>query len=662
VTPRLRFAPIALAFTFGSCTSAPEVSPHAVTVIEHVTVIPMDRPGALDDHSVLIDGDRIVSVAPAANIAIPASARRVNGRGKFLVPGLADMHAHDIEPHDLELYAAAGVTQLRVLAANPAAIALRDEHAGGDVFRPSVYVEGLLTDGTPPSYPFAQVVKDAAGVTALVKLHQQLRLPSIKAYGRLTPAVYDALVTQGHAAGLHIVGHVPRAVGLEHVLDSGQRSIEHLFGYEPWLTDETRMAAIAAHTESAGAWNCPTLVLREHGPIADNLDAINLLPGMRYVEPAKIAAWQADTGGMSADDKAARARDITARHAMVRALDRAGARLLVGTDTGNPFVVPGFSVIDEIVLFVQSGVSPWAALRAATSAPAEYLGQSQEMGAILPGHRADLLLLAGNPLDDINNLRRREGVMLRGVWYPAEDLDDRLKRRAALVAAAKSQFDGIAAPVLEGTRELTARFEMRNGGILVHEQRLFIVKRPDGTRMAIAELKQGDMTGVTRVWVEIGDGGRSFRHEQPGGILTVLVGVFEARRETGVLRVMVRPPYGAVVERSLAMEDSALLGGDTLAPDVLIHERLGKLGIGQRVELSIARVIPSLDPAVDEWRLRALRQPDGTRTVAGRDAVVRRYELEAIFGSERVPGSLVLDTNNQLVEQQLGSQRTIRIE
>ena len=97
-----------------------------------------------------------------------------------------------------------------------------------------------------------------------------------------------------------------------------------------------------------------------------------------------------------------------------------GARLLVGTDSGNPFVVPGFAVIDEIAFFVESGVEPWAALRAATSAAAEYLDQSQEMGAILPGHRADLLLLAGNPLDDITNLRRREGVMLRGVWYPGQ--------------------------------------------------------------------------------------------------------------------------------------------------------------------------------------------------------------------------------------------------
>jgi imidazolonepropionase-like amidohydrolase len=145
---RRAFIGIALAAVC-SCTSTPEVS-QATTVIEHVTVIPMDRPGLLVDHSVLISGDRIVSVAPAAGMAIPASATRVNGRGKFLVPGLADMHAHDIEPTDLELYAAAGVTQLRVLAANPLAIALRDERAGGDVFRPSVYVEGLLTDGSPP--------------------------------------------------------------------------------------------------------------------------------------------------------------------------------------------------------------------------------------------------------------------------------------------------------------------------------------------------------------------------------------------------------------------------------------------------------------------------------------------------------------------------------
>ena len=124
----------------------------------------------------------------------------------------------------------------------------------------------------------------------------------------------------------------------------------------------------------------------------------------------------------------------------------------------------------------------------------------------------------------------------------------------------------------------------------------------------------------------------------------------------------VRPPLGAVVERSLAIQDGALLGGATVATDVLFHERLGNLGIGQRVELALVAVIPSLDPSLEQVGLRGRRMPDSTRTVAGRETIVRIYELELLVGSERVPGSLVLDTDSHLVEQQLGSQRTIRIE
>ena len=535
----------------------------------------MDRPGVLADHSVLISGDRIVSVAPAASIAIPSSARRVDGRGKFLVPGLADMHAHDIEPPDLEMYVAAGVTQLRILAANPTAIALRDGKVGGHVLQPSVYVEGFLTDGSPPTYPFAQIAKDPASVTDVVKLHQQLRLPSIKAYGRLTRASYDALVSQGHAAGLHIVGHVPKDVGLEHALASGQRSIEHLFGYEPWLADEARMTEIATRTQSAGAWNVPTLVLVEHDASANDVGSIGRIPGIRYVQPALVAAWRVNTVGRSEERNAALARNVIARRAMVRALDRAGAHLLIGTDTGNPFVVPGFAVTDEIVMFVESGVSPWAALRAATSGAAEYLGLTQEIGTIAAGRRADLLLVSGNPLDDITNLRRREGVMLRGVWHPAADLDARLGRRAASYATAKSQFDGIPAPAFDGTRELTARFEMRNGGIPANEQRLFIFKRADGTRVALAELKAGDMTGMTREMVGLGEGG-SYHLEYPGGILMGLLGVLEASREAGHLRVTVRPPFGAAIERSLAVHAGAFFNGATLAPDVVLYRATGQ--------------------------------------------------------------------------------------
>src|SRR5204863_4013665 len=115
---------------------------------------------------------------------------------------------------------------------------------------------------------------------------------------------------------------------------------------------------------------------------------------------------------------------------------------------------------------------------------AEFLSQGETFGAIAAGHRADLLLVTGNPLEDVANLRRREGVMLRGVWHAASELDAQLERRAERVALNPSAFDGVAEPAADGTRELSARYQFSNGGIAIAEQRLFIDKRPDGTRVA----------------------------------------------------------------------------------------------------------------------------------------------------------------------------------
>jgi hypothetical protein len=319
-------------------------------------------------------------------------------------------------------------------------------------------------------------------------------------------------------------------------------------------------------------------------------------------------------------------------------------------------------VADEIAMFVEAGVSPWAALSAATNGAAEFLGLGDEMGSIAPGRRADLLLLAGNPLDDVTNLRRREGVVLRGLWHPTAVLEGRLARRSAGYVAAKSRFDGIPAPAVDGTTEFAARFEMRNGGSRVNEQRLTIVRSADGERIALGELIEGDMTGVTSVRVRLERGGRSYREEHPGGILMGLLGVIDATRDADELRVTVRPAFGAVVNRTFAVPASAILGSATIATDVLVHDRLGKMRVGEQVELSIVALMPSLEPSIDRWRLLARRTADGPRRVLNRDTIVRNFEITLVLASERVRGSLALDADSHLVEQRLGSQHTVRIE
>ena len=210
-------------------------------------------------------------------------------------------------------------------------------------------------------------------------------------------ASYDAITAAARSRGIRTLGHVPSRVTLEHALDSGQLSIEHLGGYDRALTrsgqsnaaawadiDASRIPALAARTAAAGTWNCPTLAIY-----------------------AMIA------GGLPAET---RDRVIANRAAVVRGLSGAGARLLAGTDSGIDRTAAGTSIHDELALLVDAGLTPYEALRAATFDAAEFLEEQAEIGGVAPGRRADLLIVDENPLEDIGALRSPEAVVLRGAW------------------------------------------------------------------------------------------------------------------------------------------------------------------------------------------------------------------------------------------------------
>jgi imidazolonepropionase-like amidohydrolase len=212
------------------------------------------------------------------------------------------------------------------------------------------------------------------------------------------PEVFDAIVLSARTRGIPVVGHVPFAVPVEHALDSGMASIEHLTGYgvavttdsnagpaNSWIhVDASRMPALAARTAAAGTWNCPTM------------SVIEFLT--RSVDPATRSATLGN------------------RALMVGALHDAGARLLAGTDSGIGYTDAGTSLHDELADLVGAGLTPYEAIRAATSGAAEFLGAQDDIGTISAGKRADLLVVAGNPLADVAALRRPTLVMRRGAW------------------------------------------------------------------------------------------------------------------------------------------------------------------------------------------------------------------------------------------------------
>lgn len=346
--------------------------------------------------SVLVADGRIARVGPMAAVQGPEGAAVVEGGGRYLVPGLADMHVH-LSREDLPRYLESGVTTVRNLWGHPAIREMIDRVAAGDLPGPTVRSVSPGIDAHPERWPYTQFVdrpEQAAGVVAAL---EEAGWRTLKVYQDLSRASYDAVVAEARARGLALVGHVPTEVDLFRVLDAGQRSVEHLAGYARELDPAGRrgpagwaaaemdgMRALADRTAGTGTWICPTL-------------AIQLELGRSLPEDARRAG-------------------AGHRRRAVAELHRAGVPLLVGTDAGIEVVAPGASIHVELVELVASGLSHREAMRAATEGAAAYFAAADEFGAVRVGLRADLLLLAGNPYADVGALRRLHGVMVRGRW------------------------------------------------------------------------------------------------------------------------------------------------------------------------------------------------------------------------------------------------------
>ena len=352
--------------------------------IEHVTVLPMDRDTALGDHTVLVARDRIVWVGPAGAARVPAAARRVDGRGRYLIPALADMHVHlDNGVKELPLYVAAGVTTVRNMRGRPEHLAWRSRVAAGTLVGPTIYTSGPTVAGArffdwdrgfvgPRSEDDAEriVLQQARAGYDMVKVHSRLTLP-----------IYRRLLATARRAQIPVVGHLISEVGLAHTLSAGQVSIEHA-GVALVEGDVTRFDARARSMATAGIWV---------GTI--------------------VTAWEGRCGAPTA-----------MQQRVIALLRRANVKLLAGTDAGLESIAPGTSLHCELATLVQAGLTPYEALVSATRNAGEFarlhLKERVPFGTITVGSRADLVLLPADPRRDIGALARPIGTMVRGVWHP----------------------------------------------------------------------------------------------------------------------------------------------------------------------------------------------------------------------------------------------------
>lgn len=428
----------------------------------NVGVVPMDRERLLEDQTVVVRGDRIAEIGPAAAIRAPAGAVRVAGRGQYLIPGLAEMHAHVPPPQAeqqlgvgyaervLFLYLANGVTTIRGMLGHPAHLVLRERLRRHELPGPTLYTSGpSFNGGSAPDPETARrmVVEQRAAGYDFLKIHPGL-----------SRETFEALARTADSVGIRFAGHVPAAVGLDRALAARYASIDHLDGYVERLAgltlregvrspgffgfnltdeaDESRLADIARRTRETGVWNVPTQALMDGFVSPEDPETLGRRPELRYLPKALVAQWvqaKRNAQAQSGYDADRARRFIALRGRVIRALHDAGAGLVLGSDAPQVMNVPGFSAHRELETLVAAGLTPYQALVTGTRNVALYFGTADRVGTVEPGKVADLVLLEGNPLADIANTKRIRGVMARGVWVPREELDQRLAEIAAAV-------------------------------------------------------------------------------------------------------------------------------------------------------------------------------------------------------------------------------------
>jgi imidazolonepropionase-like amidohydrolase len=406
----------------GTATAHAQTSGYAFT---NVNVVPMTRDAVLSNQTVVVQNGRITSVGPAGTAKIPTGAVRIDGRGKFLMPGLAEMHGH-IPGQNVQfaervsfLYVAGGVTTVRGMQGHPNQFALRKRVEAGEIIGPRMFLS---------SPPFSgNNMGDVATAEAAVRNFKNAGYDLLKIHENLSTDVYERIVRTAREVNIPIGGHVPNAVGVRGALAAKQGTIDHLDNYVEAINSDLDLPALAEETVKAGVAVVPTMPLWE--VILGLHDPAFMMnrPELRYMPAQMVEGWRNQVANIRGQANAQEAaREVGLRNKMLKALSDAGAVLLLGSDAPQLFSVPGFSIQREMESWVAAGISPYKVLQAGTTAVAKHLNDEANSGTIAAGKRADLLLLDANPLQDIRNVARKSGVMVNGRWLPWSEIEKQL--------------------------------------------------------------------------------------------------------------------------------------------------------------------------------------------------------------------------------------------
>ena len=436
---RLLIALLGAGVFAGSFAVVPRAQTAKAVAFTDVTVVPMDSNRLLARQTVVVTGDRITAVGATAATPVPEGATRIDGRGKYLMPGLAEMHGHIPPPtaprefvdNVLFLYVASGVTTVRGMQGAPGQLELRDAAKRGEIVAPTLYLAGPQFSGGS--------VKSVEDAIARVRQQKSEGWDLLKVQEGLSPPVYEAMAKTAREVGIRFGGHVPDEVGVRRVLESGQDTIDHIDNYAEELegmtkpVDEQALDQYVAQTKKAGAWVVPTMLVWEtlRGPVT--LESRTSLPELRYLPAAQVEQWtkQLESRLKNPQFDAAQAKMYIANRVRVlKALHAGGVGILLGSDAPQQFNVPGFSLHREIRSMAEAGMSPYDIVKSGTANVGAYFKNVDAFGTVATGQRADLILVDADPLQDLANITKRSGVMVRGRWLPSSEIDSRLAQIA----------------------------------------------------------------------------------------------------------------------------------------------------------------------------------------------------------------------------------------
>src|SRR5580693_2194680 len=445
------------AAAFAGAAAAAAAAPASPLAITHVTVIDTTGAPPMADMTVIVQDQRIVDLGRSDAVHAPAGAQLVDGSGKYLIPGLWDMHVHEVfgdwlprnEKVVPPLFVAHGITGVRDMGGDLDVLKVwRAEIAAGRLLGPRMIIAGPMLDGPVPRFPSSAPVSNAADGRKVVDNLKAQGVDFIKIQSLIPRDGYFAAADEAKKLGIVFVGHVPDAVRASEASNAGQKSIEHFTGIFEGCTaiedqlikgprglglnvktyDPARAKALIALMAKNQTWQVPTLVWERGQWLVDDID-LSHDPLTKYAPSAwKDHTWPMFVSDikkdMDTDPLPVRKKFVQMELDMTLAMFRAGVPFMAGTDTAaGVHIFPGFSLHQELVLFQRAGLTPMQALQTATLNPAKFMGRTADLGTVAKGKLADLVILDADPLKDIANTQKIRGVILAGRYFDRAALD-----------------------------------------------------------------------------------------------------------------------------------------------------------------------------------------------------------------------------------------------